>query len=392
MPKKTPFKKSGNNSTNALLQKADKSAFPKNIAPMLATLVDKPFDEEGWLYEVKWDGYRAVAYLNEGEVNVCSRNNKSFNEKFYPVYNALQQWKINAVLDGEIIVINDKGISDFGGLQQWRSEADGELIFYLFDILWLDGYDLMQLSLSERKEILNSIAPPSNIIRLSETFETGATDFFEVAKKLHLEGIIAKKITSIYKPGFRTKEWLKIKTQQRQEMVIGGYTKNENTSRQFSALLMGVYDDKGDFNFITPVGTGFSNKLQIELLQKFKPLIVKDCPFKTVPEYNKPSRFRPNPPKATVTWVKPKLIAEISYAEQTNDGAIRHPSFEGLREDKKATEVKKETEKHTEEIITDQNKNTAMPFEKTQQQETIKIKKEKKIVQKSAKQEKDLTA
>jgi bifunctional non-homologous end joining protein LigD len=357
MPKKILVKnKPDGNSIKALLQKADKSSFPKNIAPMLATLVDKPFDEEGWLYEVKWDGYRAVAYLNKGEVNVCSRNNKSFNEKFYPVYNALQQWKINAVLDGEIIVINDKGISDFGGLQQWRSEADGELIFYLFDILWLEGYDLMQLSLAERKEILNSIAPQSNIIRLSESFQTGATDFFEVAKKLHLEGIIAKKITSIYKPGFRTKEWLKIKTQQRQEMVIGGYTKNENTSRQFSALLMGVYDDKGDFNFVTPVGTGFSNKLQTELLQKFKPLIIKDCPFKIVPEYNKPSRFRPNPPKATVTWVKPKLIAEISYAEQTSDGAIRHPSFEGLREDKSAKEVTREKEKSTEAIVQNESK------------------------------------
>ena len=357
MPKKILVKnKPDGNSIKALLQKADKSSFPKNIAPMLATLVDKPFDEEGWLYEVKWDGYRAIAYLNKGEVNVCSRNNKSFNEKFYPVYNALQQWKINAVLDGEIIVINDKGISDFGGLQQWRSEADGELIFYLFDILWLEGYDLMQLSLAERKEILNSIAPQSNIIRLSESFQTGATDFFEVAKKLHLEGIIAKKITSTYKPGFRTKEWLKIKTQQRQEMVIGGYTKNENTSRQFSALLMGVYDDKGNFNFVTPVGTGFSNKLQTELLQKFKPLIIKDCPFKIVPEYNKPSRFRPNPPKATVTWVKPKLIAEISYAEQTSDGAIRHPSFEGLREDKSAKEVTREKQKSTEAIVQSESK------------------------------------
>ena len=173
---------------------------------------------------------------------------------------------------------------------------------------------------------------------------------------MHLEGIIAKKIASTYKPGFRTKEWLKIKTQQRQEMVIGGYTKNENTSRQFSALLMGVYDDKGDFNFVTPVGTGFSNKLQTELLQKFKPIIVKDCPFKTVPDYNKPSRFRPNPPKATVTWVKPKLIAEISYAEQTNDGAIRHPSFEGLREDKNAKEVTTEKEKSTTAIIQDESK------------------------------------
>jgi len=362
MPKSSSADK---NRIGILLQKAEQSLFPATISPMLATLVDKPFDEHGWLYEVKWDGYRALAYINNGEVNICSRNNKSFNEKFYPVYNALKQWKLNAVIDGEIIVINDKGISDFGDLQHWRSEADGELIFYLFDILWYDGYNLMNLSLVERKQILQAVVPQSNIIRISESFETGATEFFEVAKQMHLEGIIAKKENSIYKPGFRTKEWLKIKTQQRQEMVIGGYTKNENTSRQFSALLVGVYDDNGNFNFVTPVGTGFSNKLQTELLQKFKPLITKTCPFKTVPDYNKPSRFRPNPPKATVTWVKPKLIAEISFAEQTKDGAIRHPSFEGLREDKNATEVKKEIGKHTEDVIVNQTKkNTAMANKK----------------------------
>ncbi len=376
MPQKSVNKKTVINNTaiTEILQSAIQSPFPKNIAPMLATLVDKPFDEAGWLYEVKWDGYRALAYLNKGEVDVRSRNNKSFNEKFYPVYSALQQWKINAVLDGEIIVINEKGISDFENLQHWRSEADGELIFYVFDILWYDGYDLMSIPLIERKQILQAVIPQSNIIRISESFETGATEFFEVAKQMHLEGIIAKRENSMYKAGFRTKEWLKIKTQQRQEMVIGGYTRNENTSRQFSALLMGVYDDNGDFNFVTPVGTGFSNKFQTELLEKFKPLIVKKCPFKTVPDYNKPSRFRPNPPKATVTWVKPKLIAEISFAEQTKDGAIRHPSFEGLREDKDAKDVKREKEKHTDDIVLNQAKNISMTANKISDQ-TKRIKK-----------------
>jgi bifunctional non-homologous end joining protein LigD len=359
-----------NTQLQSLLNKATKSPFPKNISPMLATLVDKPFDEAGWLYEVKWDGYRALAYLNKGEVDIRSRNNKSFNEKFYPVYTALQQWNLNAVLDGEVIVINDKGISDFEDLQHWRSEADGELIFYVFDILWYDGYNLMNLPLVERKQILQAVIPQTNIIRISESFETGATEFFEVAKQMHLEGIIAKKENSIYKTDFRSREWLKIKTQQRQEMVIGGYTKNENTSRQFSALLMGVYDDNGDFNFVTPVGTGFSNKAQTELLERFKPLIVKNCPFKTVPDYNKPSRFRPNPPKATVTWVKPKLVAEISFAEQTKDGAIRHPSFEGLREDKNANEVKREKEKHTEEVVSNQTKNIKMPANQKKSNQT----------------------
>src|ERR1700750_2919421 len=139
------------NKSTGLLAQGTKSPFPENITPMLATLVDKPFDEEGWLYEVKWDGYRAVIYLNNGEVQMRSRNNKSFDEKFYSLHAALQQWKINAVLDGEIIVINDKGISNFSDLQNWRSEADGELILYLFDVLWHDGYNLMNLPLTERK-------------------------------------------------------------------------------------------------------------------------------------------------------------------------------------------------------------------------------------------------
>ncbi len=162
-----------------------KRAIPKNLKPMLATLVDKPFDEEGWLYEIKWDGYRAIAYLNKGEVEIQSRNNKSFNEKFYPVYNTLQYWKINAVLDGEIIVASDKGISNFGNLQNWRSEADGELVYYVFDILWLNGDDLTQLPLTERRKILKNIAPAAGNIRISASFDAGATEFFE--KPIHAD-------------------------------------------------------------------------------------------------------------------------------------------------------------------------------------------------------------
>ncbi len=329
------------NVLQSLLIKGTKASFPEKIEPMLATLVDEPFDEPGWIYEVKWDGYRAIAHLNHGEVMIQSRNNKSFNEKFYSVYNSLKQWKINAVLDGEIIVVSKTGVADFSDLQAWRSEADGDLVYYLFDILWLDGYDLMNLSLTGRKQILSLITLPKDNIRVSESFITGAKEFFRVAKEMKLEGIIAKKADGKYSPGSRSKEWLKIKTETRQEAVIGGYTINENTSKKFSALLMGVYD-QGDFKFIGPVGTGFSDKLQDEILAKLKPLIIKKCPFNTVPEYNKPSRFRPNPPKAAVTWVKPQVVAEISYRELTRDGALRHTSFKGLRIDKNAEDVTRE--------------------------------------------------
>ena len=138
----------------AILKKGKRSEFAEEIKPMLATLVEKPVEEDGWLYEIKWDGYRALAHINKGAVNIKSRNNKSFNEKFYPVYDALKKWKINAIVDGEIVVVNEKGIPDFGDLQAWRSEADGQLNFYLFDVLWLDGIDVMNLPLVEHREIL----------------------------------------------------------------------------------------------------------------------------------------------------------------------------------------------------------------------------------------------
>ena len=314
------------------------SPFPTDIKPMLATLVDRPIEGEEWLYEVKWDGYRALGYINEKGVELRSRNNKSFNQKFYPVYNLLKKWKINAVVDGEIIVVNEKGVPDFGDLQGWRSEADGQLAYYLFDILWLEGKNLMDLPLVERREMLRSIIPAEGMIKLSETFDASGSEFFALADKMGLEGIMAKRAASKYVPDQRGKEWLKIKTEKRQEAIIAGYTKNEGSSKQFSALLLGLFDE-GEFKFIGPVGTGFTNKLQTELLQKLKPLETTKCPFKIIPDYNKPSRFRPNPPKAQVTWVKPQVVCEISYRELTKDGAVRHPSFKGLREDKNAKDI-----------------------------------------------------
>lgn len=325
-----------------ILSKGKASAIPANIEPMLATLITAPVEEEGWVYEMKWDGYRALGYLHQGAVNLCSRNNKSFNQKFYPIHEALQQWKINAVVDGEIVVVNEQGIPDFGKLQTWRSEADGQLLYYLFDILWLEGISVMHLPLEERRALLKSIMPRLPMIRISETIEDDGKQAFRHAQQLHLEGVMAKRSGSPYTTGQRTKDWLKIKTEKHQELVIGGYTLNEGTNKLFSALLLGIIE-KGAFHFVTPVGTGFNKQMQEEIIGKLAPYVTKECLFAEVPEYNKPSRFRPNPPKATVTWVRPKLVAEISYREMTSNGAIRQPSFKGLREDKKPSEVVRET-------------------------------------------------
>ncbi|MDO6430546.1 DNA ligase D [Flavitalea sp. BT771] len=327
-----------------------RSPILKNVSPMLATLVDKPFDEAGWSYEVKWDGYRAIAYLRKGEVEVRSRNNKTFNEKFYPIHQALKEWKVDAVVDGEIVVLNEKGLSNFSQLQEWRSEADGQLFYYLFDILWLDGQDLTKLPLSERRQWLASIAPKNDILRVSEYYEASGTEFFEAASKMGLEGIIAKKDESVYAPGIRTRDWLKIKTASRQEVVIGGYTLNKGSSKPFSSLLVGVFE-KGKLQYTGKIGTGFSQALQKELLQRFRPLVRKTCPFAVVPDINKPSRFRPDPPEAKAVWLKPELLCEVSFREMTDDGVMRHPSFEGMREDKSAKEVGREKAEPVEKVV-----------------------------------------
>ena len=317
---------------------ARKSRFPLTFKPMLAVLVNEPFNTEGWVYEVKWDGYRAISLLKKSRVEIKSRNNKSFSDKFYPVTRALAELKLNAVLDGEIVVTNENGISDFGSLQNWRSEADGELNYYMFDIPWLNGSDLTQTPLIERKTLLEKLIPENNVLKISRAFRDSGISFFNTAKKLGLEGIIAKKSDSFYYPGQRSEVWVKIKANKRQEMVIGGYTKNDDSSKYFSSLLVGAFD-KGKLKYTGKIGTGFNVEMQKDLIRQFKPRIIKTPPFEELPDVNKPSRFRPNPPHAVATWVKPDLVCEVSFTEITKDGVMRHPSFEGMRMDKNAKDV-----------------------------------------------------
>jgi bifunctional non-homologous end joining protein LigD len=336
----------------SLIKKEKKEKFPAFFKPMLATLVDTPFDDPGWEYEVKWDGYRALAFRNKEKTALKSRNDKSFDQRFYPIFEALEEWEVKAVVDGEIVAVDDKGIANFNALQNWRSEADGQLLYYVFDILWLDGTNLMNLTLTERKAILQSIVPEEGLIRIGFSVTAKGTDFFEAARQMGLEGIIAKRSESTYTPDSRSKDWLKIKVQRRQEVVIGGYTKNEGSSKLFSSLLLGVYE-QDKLQYVGKVGTGFKDKQQKELLEMFKPLVVKKSPFEITPDYNKPSRFRPNAPNASVTWLKPKLVAEVNFTEITQDGLFRHPSFAALREDKKAKEVIRENPAPTEAVIDD---------------------------------------
>jgi bifunctional non-homologous end joining protein LigD len=335
----------------SILKQAPKAKIPTGIKPMLATLVDEPFDDPDWQYEVKWDGYRALAFINKGEVEIFSRNNKSFNEKFYPIHKLLQEADINAVLDGEILVLDEKGRSNFGDLQNWRSEADGELVYYVFDLLWYDGKDLMDLPLTQRQAILKDILPANDdSLRVSKVFNANGIEFFQAAEKMQLEGIIAKKKSSTYSPDNRSKQWLKVKVHKRQEVVIAGFTKNEDTSKQFSSLLLGVFEGS-QLQYVGKVGTGFSDKVQKEMMAQFKPLITDDSPFSIIPDVNKGSRFRPNPPKAKATWLKPELVCEVAFSEVTSDGVFRHPSFQGMRIDKQAASVIREEAASTDEVV-----------------------------------------
>ena len=334
-----------------LLDKAAKGKMPENIDPMLAILVDKPFDDPDWVFEVKWDGYRTIVFLNNGKVQLQSRNNKSFTKKYYPITDSLEKWNINAVLDGEIIVNNNNGVSDFNAMQNWNNESDGELILYVFDILWYEGKNLMELTILERQSILREVLPGNeDNIRISEVFPSNGKDLFNAAEKLGLEGIVAKKSNSTYSQGKRSKSWLKIKAYKRQEVVIGGFTLNEGSGKLFSALLLGVYENKS-LKYVGKVGTGFTDNLKNELLKKFKSLSIGSSPFDVEPDVNQPSRFQHKTGKTSVVWLRPEMICEVSFAEVTEDGVFRQPSFKGLRTDKKAKDVVRETESKAVEIM-----------------------------------------
>lgn len=338
------------------IEEIDKSPIPIGIKPMLATLVNAPFDDRDWVFEVKWDGYRALAFKKGKDVQLLSRTNKSFNKKFFPVFEMLKTWEADVVLDGEIMVINDQGTADFGKLQNWQGEADGNLVFYVFDLLWYNGKDVRGLALTDRQALLKKVVPSGeSCIRLSQVFEGSGIGFFEAAQRIGLEGMIAKRKSSTYVADSRSKDWLKIKAAKRQEVVIAGFTRNADTPKAFSSLLLGTYQN-GDLQYAGKVGTGFSVALQNELMEQFKPLITKKSPFAIIPEINKTTKFSSGG-NAKATWLKPELVCEVSFTEITNDCVFRHPSFLGMREDKKAREVLREDPVETDRVVGDSTAN-----------------------------------
>jgi bifunctional non-homologous end joining protein LigD len=312
------------------LKSAKKENIPNVVEPMMATLIKAPFENDNWEFEIKWDGYRCLAYVNNGKVDLRSRTGQSYN-KYTPIVSALKEWNIPAVLDGELVVLNANGTSNFELLQNWNIHSSERLAFMVFDILWFDGLNLTHQTLKQRKEVLKSILPSSfSAIRFSSSIDGNGTGFFELAKENGIEGIVGKKKDSVYEVGRRSKNWVKIKTSTRQEFVIGGWTESEK-SRSFKSIVFGYYE--GDrLIYFGHAGHGFKETGMPALLKKFRALEIPESPFA-----NETDRTE------KVHWIKPELVAEIDFATTTKAGKIRHPAiFLGLREDKSPQEVRRE--------------------------------------------------
>lgn len=300
------------------------------IRPMLASPDVKPFDDPDWVFEIKWDGYRAVAETGGKDLRLYSRNGLSFLEAYPDVVDELRTIRKRMVLDGEIVAINDRQRPDFQLLQHASQEPSTHLVYYVFDLLELDGKDLSHLPLLERKKKLRAALEDGTHVRYCDHVEEAGKAFFNVAVKQDLEGIIGKRADSLYAKGVRGKNWVKIKNHRSQEAVIGGYTAPRNSRKHFGALLLGVYE-KGEFVYVGHTGTGFDDRSLSDLMAKMKPLVRATSPFSTEVDANQPP-----------VWVKPKLVCNIKFTEWTRDGHMRHPVFLGLRTDKEATAVKKE--------------------------------------------------
>jgi bifunctional non-homologous end joining protein LigD len=326
---------------------------PRSIRPMLATLIDKPFDGDEWLYEVKWDGYRAVAFLDGKSVRLVSRNQNDLTSA-YPELHELPQWikAKTAILDGEIVALDEEGRSSFSLMQQRtgvgeggrrirRTRDDIPIAYYAFDLLFLDGYDLTQVDLEQRKELLHGILAPNDLLRYSDHYAGQGTALFKAAAQRGLEGIVAKHRTSCYEQK-RSREWLKIKIVRRQECVIGGYTDPRGARENFGSLVLGLYDEKGRLIPVGQAGSGFTEQTHADVWKLLHKLETARSPF--VGKIDSDRR---------VHFVKPELVAEIKFTEWTHEGQsggvkMRAPVFQGLRFDKKPSECKFEVASNAE--------------------------------------------
>ncbi|BCS53560.1 DNA ligase D [Geobacter sp. SVR] len=304
---------------------------PHDIAPMLAASVKEPFDDPDWIFEIKHDGYRAIAEIERGSVRLYSRNRLPFNRKFPRTAEVLSAIGTTAVLDGELVVLDEQGRSQFQLLQNYASTGSGSIVYFVFDLLYWNGEDLRARPLVSRKTLLHGLLPEQEEIRYSDHVVEQGTAFFELARRNRLEGIIAKRGSSRYTAGRRSTDWLKIRIQQRQEAIICGYTKPRGSRKYFGSLALGAWENKR-LVFIGFSGGGFDESSQKEIFQRLQSLVRSSSPFAEKVLSDMP-----------VTWVEPLLVCEVSFTEWTGERFMRHPVFLGLREDKEAHTVVRET-------------------------------------------------
>src|SRR5215471_13176476 len=345
--KKTAVKKKEHRSGDLLaeLQGAHQGPMPRTVHPMLATLVDNPFDDQQWLFEIKWDGYRAVSFIHDGRAKLVSRNQNDLTGEFPEIAKAAGRLEIeSAMLDGEIVALDEEGRSSFSLMQQRTGmthpgKARGAkdltvpIVYYVFDLLYLNGYNLMRVPLEQRKELLAQIVPRGDgLLRYSDHHPAEGTRLFEVARDKGLEGIVAKLRSGLYLQK-RSREWLKIKISRRQECVICGYSDPRGSREYFGSLILGLYNQEGKLVHAGNVGTGFSRKSEAGLFKQLQKLETDQNPFgKKIDTGGRAPH-----------WVKTDLVAEIKFAEWTHQGEsgeikMRAPVFEGLRLDKRPRE------------------------------------------------------
>ena len=319
------------------LKGSRRSALPHRVEAQLATLMKVPPEGPAWVHEVKYDGYRMLCRIDHGEVRMVSRNAKDWTEHFPSLVQALARLQLDSAwLDGEVVVVDARGRSSFQALQNALSGApSGTLVYYAFDLLYLNGFDLRGVALAERKRVLQRLladAPPG--LKYSEHFAAPGREFRDQACGLGLEGMVSKRADLPYQAG-RGPAWQKVKCERGQEMVVGGFTDPAGSREGFGALLLGVYEPDGRLAYSGKVGTGFDTEALHRISRALEPLEQKRSPFH-------------NPPQGAEArgahWVKPVLVAEVSFTEWTADGTLRHPSFKGLRSDKPATQVVRERE------------------------------------------------
>jgi bifunctional non-homologous end joining protein LigD len=309
---------------------------PDFIKPELATLVDEAPDGEAWFHEIKFDGYRVGARLSGGNAALMTRHGLDWTDRFRVIADELELLKCrDAYLDGEIVALTAEGISDFGSLQEALSSQGklrDELVYYIFDLLQVGDKDLRKVPLRDRKARLLELLGKANMprVRFSQHVEGNGAKFYRSACRTGLEGIISKRAESLYRSG-RVGDWLKVKCTKRQEFVVGGWLQSDKKGRDLASLLLGYYD-KGRLIYAGKVGTGFGIKQSYELVAKLSKRSRAGSPFVDVPRAEARGAM----------WTEPRMVVEVEFTEWTRDGYVRHPSFQGVREDKPAREVRRE--------------------------------------------------